>query len=245
MGTVPTHPDLLDYLATQLVKNGWKQKALHKQILLSNTYRMSSRGNSKGLTRDPENDLLWRHDMRRLTSEEVRDSILAVSDGINPKMFGPSVLVTLPKEVLAGQSVPGQGWGKSPEQEQRRRSVYVKVKRSLSVPILASFDGADTDATCPVRFATTQPTQALGMLNSAFTGEQARVFARSIENSANGTEAHVRLALWRTLQREPTKAEVARGVQFVDGEKKTNPQSDALATFCLLALNLNEFVYLD
>ncbi len=245
MGTAPTHPELLDYLATQLTKSGWKQKALHKQILLSNTYRMSSKATSKALSKDPENDLLWRHDMRRLTAEEVRDSVLAVSDGINPKMFGPSILVTLPKEVLAGQSVPGQGWGKSPEAEQRRRSVYVKVKRSLSVPILASFDGADTDATCPVRFATTQPTQALGMLNSAFTGEQARVFAQSVETSAQGTKAQVRLVLRRTLQREPTQAEVERGVEFVNSEKKTGSQTNALTTFCLLALNLNEFIYLD
>lgn len=248
MGTAPTHPELLDYLASELVKGGWRLKPLHRQILLSSAYRMSSAANPKHLAKDPENDLLWRFDMRRLDAEEVRDAILVANGSLNPKMYGPSITVTLPQEVLAGQSVPGQGWGRTEPEEQRRRSVYVKIKRSLSVPILASFDAADTDNTCPVRFATTQPTQALGMMNSAFVNEQARVFADFVKAKA-GTDpaARVRLVLWRVLQREPTAKEVQRGVRYLTDTQLQDAKGadDALASFCLVALNLNEFIYLD
>ena len=126
---------------------------------------MASHSRAKELAADPTNKLYWRFPMRRLTAEEVRDSILAVSGTLNPKAGGPSVFPPIPKEVLAGQSVPGQGWSTSPPAEAARRSVYVHVKRSLLVPIMATHDAADTDFSCPVRYTTTVPTQALGLLN--------------------------------------------------------------------------------
>ena len=141
--------------------------------MTSNAYRMSSRPNPEALASDPANDLFWRFDMRRLTAEEIRDSILAVSGTLNLKMYGPGVYPEIPAEVLAGQSMPGNGWGKSSPEEQARRSVYVHVKRSLLMPILESFDLAETDRSTPVRFTTTQPTQALAMLNGDFLNEQA------------------------------------------------------------------------
>lgn len=247
LGTPPTHPELLDYLATKLVQNGWHLKPLHRQILLSNAYRMSSKANPKYLAKDPENDLLWRFDMRRLDAEEIRDSILAANGTLNKKMFGESVLVTLPKEVLAGQSVPGSGWGESSPSEQARRSVYVKIKRSLSVPMFASFDAPETDATCPVRFATTQPTQALGMMNSAFVNGQARLFADFVKKHAGPSPAaQVKLALWRVAQRPPTEAEIRRGVALIKTLRKDGDrEADALTHFCVVALNTNEFIYLD
>ena len=118
--------------------------------------------------------------MRRLTAEEVRDSILAVSGSLNLKQFGPSMYPKIPKEVLAGQSVPGQGWPTSPPDEANRRSVYAHVKRSLHVPILVGFDQADPDSSCPVRYITTVPTQSLGMLNGEFANEQAEAFAKRL-----------------------------------------------------------------
>src|SRR5206468_3130239 len=113
-----------------------------------------------------------------LEAEEVRDSILTVNGCLNPQMGGPSIFATIPDEVLAGQSLPGSGWGKSTPDQENRRSIYIHVKRSLIVPMIANFDGPETDFTCPARFATTQPTQALGMLNSAFINEEARKFAQ-------------------------------------------------------------------
>src|SRR5262249_11476032 len=129
-----------------------------------------------------------------------------------------------------------------------RRSIYIHVKRSLVVPLLAAFDEADTDATCPVRFTTTQPAQALGMLNSDFLNEQARLFAGDLRKQAGDDQAaQVQLALRRTQQREPSAGEVQRGVKFIQrlrAEHQAAPD-EALRSFCLLALNLNEFVYLD
>ena len=186
--------------------------------------------------------------MRRLEAEEVRDSLLAVNGSMNLKMGGPSIYTTMPKEVLAGQSRPGDGWGNSTLEEQCRRSVYVFVKRSLAVPMIASFDGPETDYSCPVRFATTQPTQALGTLNSAFINQQSKVFADYLRKYAGeDTVADVRLALWRTLQREPTQREVDRGLRLMSNlEQKYNLSRElALVRFCTVALNLNEFLYLD
>src|SRR6187399_905992 len=110
-------------------------KRLHKMILMSNTYQMSSQGNEAALKSDPVNQYWWRYPMRRLLAEEVRDSVLAVSGRLNLQMYGASVFPPLPKEVLAGQSMPGDGWHPSPPDQSTRRSVYVCVKRSLQVPL--------------------------------------------------------------------------------------------------------------
>jgi hypothetical protein len=251
-GDPPTHPELLDWLASELVERGWSMKAIHRLILNSNAYQMSSRGNPAALKADPVNDLFWRFDMRRLTGEEIRDAVLAVSGNLNPKMFGPSVYPEIPKEVLAGQSVPGRGWPTSSPQEQARRSIYVHVKRSLLLPILDSFDLAETDRSTPVRFSSTQPTQALLMLNSEFIHRQAAVFAKRLETEAGAkTEDQIKLALKLITCRTPTSAEIERGRRLIaelqsgSGGSPGISQEAALRTFCLMAFNLNEFVYLD
>ncbi len=247
-GSKPTHPELLDYLASEFQKGGWKLKPLHKMIMMSATYRMSSSGNTKALAIDPENDNMWRFDMRRLEAEEVRDSILAVNGSLNLKMGGPSFYTTIPAEVLAGQSVPGSGWGKSTAEEEARRSVYIYVKRSLITPMIASFDGAETDFSCPVRFATVQPTQALGMINSEFVNKESQVFAHFLKkNAGDKAEAQVKLALTRVIQREPNRKEIDRGVKLMETiQNKHNVSKDiALVRFCTVVLNLNEFLYVD
>lgn len=248
MGTAPTHPELLDWLTSEFIDKGMKLKELHRLILLSNTYRMSSKANEAALAKDPENDHFWRFNMRRLGAEEVRDSILAASGNLNiKKKSGPSVYPVIPKEVLAGQSKPGDGWGQSTPEERASRSVYVHIKRSLAVPILASFDVPDTDTPCPVRFTTTQPTQALGLLNSDFLNEQAKIFAESIRKEAEEPAEQVRRTLWRVSQRPPTEAEVERGVRFLQAmqERFRLSADESLRRYCLLALNLNEFVFID
>ena len=154
--------------------------------------------------------------MRRLTAEEVRDSILSVAGTLNLKAGGPPVHPPIPREVMAGQSVPGQGWPVSSAVESARRSVFVHVKRSLLVPILATHDAADTDLSCPVRYTTTVPTQALGFLNGAFANEQAARFAERLTREApDGLESQVRLALNLTTARKPDEREVERDVAFV------------------------------
>jgi mono/diheme cytochrome c family protein len=247
-GDKPTHPELLDWLASELVEGGWRLKPLHRMILLSSAYRMSSRGNPEALMADPVNDLFWRFDMRRLTAEEVRDSILAVSGSLNLKMYGPGVYPEIPKQVLAGQSRPGDGWGKSSPEEQARRSVYIHVKRSLLTPLLDNFDLAEPDRSTPVRFATTQPTQALTLLNSEFTGKQAALLADRLRKEAGpDVGQQVRLGLYLVTSRQPTDDEVKRGLDLMDALQKKDGVAPgaALKYFCLMAMNLNEFMYLD
>ncbi len=248
LGEPPTHPLLLDWLARQLIAGGWRLKPLHKLIMMSNAYRMSSAGNEAALKTDPANNLFWRFDMRRLSAEEIRDSIHAVTGVLNPKMFGPSIYPTISQEVLAGQSRPGAGWGKSSPEEQARRSVYIHVKRSLLTPLLEDFDQADTDSSCPVRFSTTQPTQALGMLNGDFANAQAAVFADRLKKEAGQNPAdQIALAVRLTTCRPATKTDIERGRDLMKKLKEKHGLNDeeALKYFCLLALNTNEFFYLD
>jgi hypothetical protein len=168
-----------------LIANDWRLKPLHKLLVMSRAYQMSSVPTAVAAERDPANDLLSHFELRRLEAEEVRDSILAVSGNLNLKMFGRSIYPTIAREVLAGQSRPGQGWEYSPPEEQARRSVYIHIKRSLTVPLLAVFDANDVDSSCPVRYATTQPTQSLTMLNSEFLASQAAILARNLERQVS------------------------------------------------------------
>ena len=262
MGSPPTHPELLDWLASEFVGNGWKLKPLHRLIVTSNAFRMSSVvskseipnlksqiSNLKSHDSDPENDLLSHFDLRRLSAEEVRDSILAACGNLNlNKTEGPSVYPVIPREVLAGQSVPGRNWEKSSPEEAASRSVFVHIKRSLAVPLLVAFDAADSDSPCPVRFATTQPSQALALINSTFANEQAALFARSLRREAgDDATACVKAGLTRVLQRSPTEREIARSVKFIEDNIQQDKVTaeEARRRFCLLAINLNEFVYLD
>ena len=248
LGDSPTHPELLDWLAATFVQNGWKLKPLHKLIVLSSAYRMSSAPDSAALAKDPLNNLFWRFDMRRLSAEEVRDSVLAVDGKLNKSMYGPGVFPEISDEVKAGQSVPGSGWGKSSPEEQARRSIYVHIKRSLILPILSDFDFAETDSSCAARFVTTQPTQALAMLNGKFLNDQAREFAGRLKKEAgDDTSRQVALAYRLALCREPDQPLIARGLKLIDAMQTRHGLSadQALDQFCLLVLNLNEFMYLD
>jgi len=246
-GLDPTHPELLDYLATEFVKGDWRIKRMHKLIMLSSTYRLSSRTTESGLENDPANRLIWRFNPRRLSSEEVRDSILAANGSLNLQMGGPSFYPIIPREVLQGQSRPGAGWGNSSEEERARRAVYIFVKRSLVEPLMADFDFADVDSTCPVRFTTTQPTQSLQLMNSEFSNRQAAKFAQFLKEKApNELTLQIKLALSQTTQRTPSEDEVTRGQKLIAELKALGiSDDDALKYFCLVTFNLNEFLYLD
>jgi hypothetical protein len=248
-GTGATHLELLDWLASELVDRGWKLKSLHKLILMSGTYRQSARATPDDLRVDPGNLLWGRFSMRRLSAEEVRDSVLAAAGKLDLRTGGPSVYPKLSKEVLAGLSMPESKseWPTSPPEDENRRSVYVAVKRALQVPILGMHDQADTDSSCPARYTTTVPTQALGMLNGSFTNQAAADFAARVRREAPGLEGQVRRAIRLTTGRVPGDAEVKKDVAFVlqlQADAKLTEEL-ALQQYCLLALNTNEFVYLD
>jgi hypothetical protein len=248
LGEPPSHPELLDWLAAELIKGGWSVKRLHRLIVLSGAYRMSSAARPAELAADPSDRWLWRFPMRRLSAEEVRDSILAVSGELRRKGGGPSVHPSIPRAVLAGQSMPGHGWPTSTPEEAARRSVYVHVKRSLLVPILAIHDAADTDSSCPVRYTTTVPTQALGLLNGEFSNEQADRLADRLRREAPGDlEAQVRRALRLTTTRDPDPREVRDDVEFIRDlmDRARLDAHAALTQYALLVLNANAFLYLD
>ncbi len=248
LGERPTHPELLDWLATELVSKKWSLKQMHKVIMLSQAYQMSSKGQAASLEKDPDNKLFWRFNMRRLTAEELRDSVLATTGRLNRKMGGPSIFIKLAPEVLATSSTKGGKWGNSPPEEQTRRSVYIKVKRSLVPPILQDFDLADTDGTCPVRFRSILPTQALAMMNSAFVNEEAVSFAERLRSEApDDPRRQVGLALEIALARSATVRELDYGMEFVEVMMREHKLSseDAFNRFALLVLNLNEFFFVD
>jgi len=254
-GSPPTHPELLDWLALDFIRHGWSLKHLHRRILTSRAWRASTAVPSASLAADPANDLFSRFEMRRLAAEEIRDAALWISGQGNPHMAGPGVFVPLPKEVLASQSVPGKGWGSSPPEQHGRRSIYIHVKRSLLHPVLLGFDLAETDRSTPVRFTTTQPMQALGMLNGPFFNQCAEQLAQRIRTEHPGPfpTTDRALAPWigRILhlvtQRPPSPIEIDRGIAFirtVQARDAMTPDA-ALRAFCLLALNLNETIHLD
>jgi hypothetical protein len=248
LGEKPTHPELLDWLAGRFVESGWDVKAMHRLILLSRAYRMSSEPDSANLEKDPRNLNFWRFDMRRLTAEELRDSILAVSGNLDLRTGGEWVYPPLPAEVLATASRPGAGWPVSKDPADHfRRSLYIHVKRSLRYQMLADFDQADTDTGCAVRFATTVPTQALSLLNSGFVNDQARILAGRMRAEGGNVRDRIAAGLRSVLQREPREEELDHlatlHADLISGSNLA--EEAALERIALLALNLNEFIYLD
>ena len=221
---------------------------MHRLLLNSKTYRLSITNDEKGAAEDPGNDFFWRFNPRRLTAEELRDSILAGTGELNLEMGGPSIYVPMPEEVLATSSTKGGKWGVSPPDQANRRSVYVKIKRSLQPPMFTDFDLADTDNTCPVRFTTTVPTQALAMMNSEFIHEKAGALAKRLEKDRPGDlQGQIRRAFELVLSRGPDESELALSLAFIGkmkNESKLSPEL-ALQRFCVAVFSFNEFFYLD
>jgi len=248
LGDPPTHPELLDWLASEFIERDWSIKSLHKLILMSQSYQQSSVASQDALDKDANNDWFSRFDMRRLSAEELRDSILAVNGTLNLKMHGPSIYPSLSREVLATQSVPGKGWERSDPLEQSRRSVYIHIKRSLLVPMLSNFDFPDPDVSCEARFITTQPGQALGMLNSDFLHTQSEEFAKRLRSEIpSGLDEQIQRAYQLALARRPTVQEIARARGLIDQLQSKHGLSPekSLSFFCLFIYNLNEFSYVD
>ncbi len=258
MGKRPSHPELLDHLAAELVRSGWSVKELQRLIVNSATFRRSSTWHAQAAELDPDNTLLWRWSPRRLEAEMVRDSVLWVSGRLNLERSGPSVYPKVPEAVLAGQSVPGQNWEESEEDQALRRSIYIFVKRSLVVPELEVLDAPDTTSSCEQRRVSTTGPQALIFLNGDFMQEQARHFADRIQRgSGQGLAKQVSRAFQVALAREPDPAELSAAQDFlarqqrqIESEESSSEQTEsaqlrALQSFCLTLLNTNEFFYMN
>ena len=235
-GLRPTNLPLLDYLAAELVAGGWRLKPLHKRILTSRAYRMSSRTtNPKAQKADSDNTLLWRQNLRRVEAEAVRDTLLAVSGQLNLKPGGPSVFPSLPAEVRDSGNPANAGWRDSAPDEQRRRSVYLVVKRALKVPLLDALDFANSTSPLGVRPITTTAPQALMLLNDAFVQQQAEAFAARV--TREGGPDPLGYAFSLALQRSPRPSERTAAEALV--------ATDGLVRLCHALLNLNEVIYVD
>ena len=258
MGTPPTHPRLLDWLAHWFIhEGGWSLKKLHRLILASNTYRMGTQWNDEYAATDPENNLLWRRSYRRLEVEAIRDSMLAISGKLDRSMSGPSMYPFVPGEVLEGHADKLKIWPEFNEAQANRRTIYAYVKRSMIVPFLEVMDLCDTTRPAPERLITSVAPQALTMLNGNFVNRQASYFAERLEAQAGAAPTgQIRLAYQLALCREPTVRERELMVQFLRsetvrrlGEKEQLNEADAqhyaLTQMCRVILNLNELVYTD
>lgn len=246
LGSRPTHPELLDWLAREFVRRDASRREMARLVLESSTYRMSTRFDEKAYLADPLNDLFWRRDLRRLSAEELRDSILAVTGYINPELGGPGVYPPLPRAVLETASRPDQAWGRADDAQAGRRSLYVFLKRSLRHPFLEGFDQPDTDRPCSVRFATTVPTQSLMMMNSEFIDRQASLFADRLRAERPGDrDAQLSRGLELVLCRPPSTAEVADLGRMIEELRAEDGLDDreAFEAACVLLLNLNEFLH--
>jgi hypothetical protein len=250
LGDAPTHPELLDWLANEFVEMDWRMKPLHRLIMNSATYKMSSAPNEAALSKDPQNDHFWRFNMRRLTAEEIRDSVLVTANHFNPQVGGPSVFPTLPEEVLATASRAEQRWDlEAGPEHQNRRSIYTFTRRSLLDPLMSTFDSADTDTACPVRFNTTVPAQALTMMNSEFIAKHAELLSQRIKQEADGDDmqAVVSTGFELVLGRLPATSELQESIGLIEALQRDfgHDSKTAIDRFALMMLNLNEFMFLD
>jgi hypothetical protein len=245
-GDHPSHPELLDWLAATLVENGWRLKSIHRLILLSNTYQQASRSNHEPefAHDDPENRLLWRFNRRRLSAEEIRDAMLAVSGRLNPKAGGPSVMIPVDEDLTELLYKPSQWKTSADPRENDRRSIYLIAKRNLRLPFMDTFDAPALLSSCARRESSTHPPQALEMLNGKFSNEMAESFAERLRKQFNG-EALVDRAYWLATGRPPTPRERDKGWQFLRGRDDDRGLSVQTKEFALALFNLNAFLYVE
>jgi hypothetical protein len=228
-GAPPTHPELLEWLAGDLVRGGWSLKGIHRRILLSAAYRQSTAHDEARERVDPQNALWWRREPRRLEAEVIRDALLAVGGVLEPRMFGPGTL----------------------DEGHRRRSIYFFVKRSELVPMMILFDGPDALQGLAQRATTTIAPQALLLMNNPRVRTYAEGFSQRVRADAETLEGQISGVYELALGRLPTAEELGKGLGFVqrqassydDGESAA--EARALADFCQIVMSLNEFVYVE
>jgi mono/diheme cytochrome c family protein len=244
-GDLPTHPELLDWLASEFVKRGWSLKEMHRLIMTSEAYRRGSNYQERlmtaGARRDPQNKLHWKFDRRRLSAEEIRDTLLQVSGDMDRSAGGPH---PFPAESSWGYTQHGPFLA---TYETNRRSVYLMVQRIRRHPFLGLFDGADASASTPERTATTVPTQALFFMNSPFFHERAVSLAKRIA-PVTTSQGKIERAYELVYGRRATRVEIESGLRFI-GKYQTlsdgaTPDS-AWPALMRILLASNELIYVD
>jgi hypothetical protein len=231
LGGKPTHPELLDWLARRLQSYGWKLKALHREIVLSQTYQQSSARREDVAEQDGNTRLLWRFPPRRLQAEEIRDTMLSVAGKINLQMGGPGFRLYRYLEDNVATYVPLDQHGT----DTYRRAVYHQNARSSLLDGLTDFDLPDNASAAPSRISTTSPLQALTLLNHQFTLAMADSLAARVKAEAGTDEASVRRAFALAFQRQPTAGEETSALQLI--------AKHGWRAFGRALLNTNELLY--
>ena len=238
MGEAPSHPELLDWLASEFVARGWSIKAMHRLMMNSQLYQMSGNDNMADLAIDPENRFFWRMPRERMEAEIIRDNILAVAGTLDRTLGGPCVYPFIAADLVQGSS--HRTWPGKPDSDSStwRRSLYVDSKRSIRYPLFEAYDQPNLVNTCDRRNRSTIAPQALMMMNNNFLITQAKLFAARLRKEAgNDAAAQVTRAFQLALERLPSPSEKASSVAYLSGG------GDRLADFAQAMFNLNEFVY--
>jgi hypothetical protein len=266
LGVEPTHPELLDWLASEFVASGWSVKELHRLITNSTTYRQASLHHSAGDAVDADNLLYWRMAVRRLEAEAIRDTTLAISGELNNKAFGPAVPVmadTVGQWVIGqenlnagrpGAVIPMKG-------EDLRRSIYIESRRSRPLSVMDPFDLPRMEPNCTSRSSSTVSPQSLMLMNSEFVLTRAKQFAERVHQEAGeDVAAQIKFAWQLAFAATPHEDELAEAVSFVQEQtqhfaanpppetkdkQNADPAGEALASFCHALLSSNRFLYID
>jgi hypothetical protein len=241
-GAAASHPELLDYLAGELIDSGWSQKSLHRQILTSTVYRQTAAASPAGLAADPDNRLWWRWPLRRLEAEVIRDAMLAVAGEIDLTAFGPYVPTqqTPVGEVVVDYRSPGG----------RRRSVYLQQRRSQTLSLLKVFDAPSIATVCSARPSSTVPLQSLALLNSEFAVACSEAFAQRLCAETDRLPTTIARRAWYSVAgRPPTADEEAIAIEFLTTQRALYSGEDAdlrsIADLCQMLLASNAFLYLE
>jgi Protein of unknown function (DUF1553)/Protein of unknown function (DUF1549)/Planctomycete cytochrome C len=272
MGETPSHPELLDWLATEFVRQGWSIKAMHRLMVTSRTYQQdSSSSDPANFKKDPENRMLWKMPLQRLEGEIVRDAILAVSGALSLKAGGPGIFPEVDRGLIESSPKDSpqlfyQRWPVSHDgPEVWRRSVYVTQLRTVTAPILDLFDPPDNISSCPKRNTTTVAPQALQLLNNKFVTGQAVIFAERLRNEVGRDVAlQIERAFLLAFGRKPEPRELQASLAFlksqetyhrthnlrvadqgVDPAEIQPPDKAALMDLCHSLFNTNEFIYVN
>ncbi len=232
-GLAPSHPELLDWLASEFIAQGWSLKKIHRLILLSNTYQQASQPRAEAMQIDADNQLGWRFSPRRLEAEAIRDSILSVAGTLNPQAGGPGFNVYDVQQETVHHYFHKEIFGPN----EWRRMVYMTRIRQERDGVFGAFDCPDGGQVIPQRTRSTTPIQALGLLNSPFMLQQAELLAARLQRDAGADRSQqIRRAFQLLFGREPNESEITDSLDLV--------QQHGLAALCRALLNANEFLFL-
>ena len=257
MGTLPSNPALLDWLATEFVRQGWSVKQMQRMILNSETYKMASAYyQADSAAKDPTDQYLWRFPVKRLEAEIIRDAVLSASGDINLEAGGPAFFPPVPKSVVSGAPIRGKWLITKDDPSTWKRSIYASVKRNLKYPMFDVFDQPNASLSCERREVTTVPTQALTLFNNETYLVEARHLAERVQKEAGSDPAAQIKLLYRiAFSREAREKEVQQALEFLktrgaaSGDAAHAEGTEAsLTPFAELAhvvLNSNEFVYIN